>query len=99
MLPEIQSAFVKGIVEKQEVVDAKFRIYIHDLVKIEDIVSIGGPGSFKEGINFYFLRTKYKKEYREILREMNPQRKYVSTINPDEKLSMAIVEIEEDRKV
>ncbi len=98
MLPEIQSNFVKGIIEKQEVVDAKFRIYVQDMAKIESVVSSDGPTSFMEGVNFYFLRTKYKNEYREILKELNPQNKYTPTEEEKEQVSIAITEMEEDRK-
>ncbi len=98
MLPEIQSKFVKGIVEKQEVVDAKFRIYIQDLAKIETVVSADGPTSFMGGINFYFLRTKYKDEYREILKELNPQTKYIPTQAEEEEVTRILAEMEEDRK-
>lgn len=86
MLPEVKSDYALEIIEKQKVKDARFKVYIKDLAKIEDIVSSGGPRSFREGINFYFLRTRYKEEYRKILRELNPQKKYASTVIDTEKL-------------
>jgi len=75
-LPDIQSGFVKSIVEKQGVIDARFRLYIQDLVKLEGVVTAGGPKTKAEGISFYFLKTKYHEEYRKILKELAPQRKY-----------------------
>jgi len=53
--------------------DHSFRGYIEKLVRLECFILKGGPQTFREGIDFYFLRTTLAKDYSSLLQELRPE--------------------------
>jgi hypothetical protein len=53
--------------------DHAFRGYIEKLMRLESFILKGGPQSFWEGIDFYFLRTTHAKDYSMLLQELRPE--------------------------
>lgn len=64
---------IKELLENNPHPDALVQKYIRDLLKLEYFIHSEGPQSFRSGIDFYFLKTRYEQEYVEMLRELNPE--------------------------
>lgn len=60
------------LIENNPDPDALVQKYIRDLVKLEYFIHSEGPQSFRSGIDFYFLKSRYEKEYVEMLHELKP---------------------------
>ncbi len=69
----IRSDFIRQKLAEGSLEDHSFRDYIEKLMKLETLIANGGPQSFWEGIDFYFLRTTHAKEYSTLLQELRPE--------------------------
>ncbi len=72
-LSTIQSDHVRQKLSEGSLDDHTFRNQVEKLMRIERFIADGGPQSFWEGIEFYFLRTTYAKDYSLILQELRPE--------------------------
>ena len=64
---------IRELIERSPHPDARTRAYIQDLIRLESFIHAEGPQSFRAGIDFYFLKTRYEKEYVEMLQELKPE--------------------------
>ncbi len=69
----IRSDLIRQKLAEGSLKDHSFRDYIEKLMKLETFIANGGPQSFWEGIDFYFLRTTHAKEYSILLSELQPE--------------------------
>ncbi len=67
------TSIVRELIEHNPMPDARTRAYITDLVRLESFILAEGPQTFRAGIDFYFLKTRYEKEYVEMLHELKPE--------------------------
>ena len=64
---------IKELLSNNPTPDAMVRKYIQDLVRLECFIHSEGPHSFRSGIDFYFLKSRYEQEYVEMLHELKPE--------------------------
>ena len=67
------ASIIRELIERNPNPDARMRAYIADLVRLESFIHAEGPQSFRAGIDFYFLKTRYEREYIEMLHELKPE--------------------------
>jgi len=67
-----KSQFVKSIANNGSGnPDAKQRLYVKDLIKLENLI-IHGPCNLMNGIEFYLLKRKYRREHSIIIKQLRP---------------------------
>ena len=69
----IRSDHIKQKLSEGSLDNHAFRNYIEKLVRLENFIMQGGPQSFTDGIDFYFLRTTHATDYSLILQELRPE--------------------------
>lgn len=72
-LTTIRSDHIRQKLAEGSLDDHSFRNYVEKLMRLENLIQKGGPQSFWEGIDFYFLRTTLAKDYSELLQELRPE--------------------------
>ncbi len=67
------SSLIRELLERNPNPDARMRAYIADLARLESFIRTEGPQSFRAGIDFYLLKTRYEREYIEMLHDLKPE--------------------------